>query len=268
MEDLEKIEGKQEETVTHDDDVVTDEQLEAAYAAISGKEEVKPVVEEKKEETPVKAEEKTEEKKEEAPVVSDELKKFQERVAALEAENEKLKASKVEAPVVEEEEEQFLTNKNLDEVLTRREQKKQEAIKKANLVYQRTYESGLAKLAETVDKDLFPEIFETMTANNGQNEFNQRPTGRADLDVKLNFANAKAHVYQQRAGKVTPNLSPVKTDLATGLTVNNRGKPVETKAYQFDEHAQSLLKNSGLTDDDIKEAMEGPATFLYGRTGR
>ena len=37
MADEEKIEGKQEETVTQDDDVVTDEQLEAAYAAISGK---------------------------------------------------------------------------------------------------------------------------------------------------------------------------------------------------------------------------------------
>ena len=170
-----------------------------------GKDEVKPVEEKKVE--PVTEEKSVEEKKEEAPVVSDELKKFQERVAALEAENARLKEKEkpAEAPVVEEEEEVFLTSKNADEILNKREQAKQERIKAANTAYQKSYEAGLAQLAATVDKDLFPEIFETMIANNGQNEFNQRSTGDAAVDVQLNFAKAQAHVYKQKAGKIHPS---------------------------------------------------------------
>lgn len=262
MEELEKTVDKQEETVPQDDDMVTDEQLEAAYAAISGKDEVKPV-EEKKEEPAVEA------KTEEPPVVNPEFKAFQERIDALVAENEKLKGVKpaVEEPVAEDDEETFVTSKNLDEVLTKREQAKQRQITEANAVYQRSYEASLAQLAATVDKEVFPEIFETMLSNNGQNEFNQRPTGNASADAKINFVNAKAHVFMQKAGKPTPRLSETKTDLPTGITVNNRDKATEQPTYQFDEHAQALLKNSGLTDAEIKEAMEGPTTFMFGRKG-
>jgi hypothetical protein len=254
-------------TDTHDDDAVTDDQLAAAWDTLAGKE-TPPVAEKKEEEAEeeVKVEEKVQEKKEEAPVVSPEFKAFQERIAALEAENAALKKP-AEAVVEGEEEEQFVTNKNLDEVLTKRDQKRQEDIKKANAAYQTAYERSLATLAGTVDEDTFAEIFETMIENNGQNPYNKKDTGDAAVDVKINFANARARVIEKRAekGYIKPNLATEKTNLATGITVNNREKVPEKQPIQLDEHAQALIKNSGLTDEEIKEALEGPAQFVYSR---
>ena len=263
----EKVVMPDSTNTTDDDKPVTDEELEAAYNAISGKE--TPVVEKKEEpvKEEVKVEEKVEEKKEEVPAVSPEFKAFQERIAALEAENEKLKGNKVEETAPTEEEEQFITNKNLPEILKKQREKEAQQAREADAAYSRAYEGELAVLAKTVDEDLFAEIFETLISNKGQNEFNGKPVGIPAADVRINFNAAKAKVFEKRAekGYVKPNLATEKTNLPTGITINNREKSEERKPIQLDEHAAALIKNSGLTDEEIKEALEGPAQFVYAR---
>lgn len=275
----EKVAAGAEETIP------TDEELSASWDAIvTGEktgdkpaekvEEPEKTEEVKISEEPEKAAQPSEE--EPPPPVTPREKTWHGRFLKAQEENARLREQitsgkfpepDIEAESPSDEEEEFVTTKDLPKFFKR--------IDDASDRYQRDYVTEITKLAKTpdgkmMDETTFAEIYEEMIAN-----FNIRrgdkyapKSWNPGLDAQLNWVNAKAAVYEKKAQSVNPAVKGKPVTQPVGLTATVRTEPLKKAVPQLDDAALGVLKGSGLTDEEINDALTGEKTyFVHQRSG-
>lgn len=272
-----------EQVAAGDDKDVTDEELASSWEAIvKGESEAAPA-ETKKEEKPAEkaeppAEVKPEEKPKQEKVAADSeetepkdpiertkfgrlLKAQEERIKQLEAmlvSTGKTVPSEVQPATEsdEEEEDRYVTAKDIPTFFKK--------IEDADQKYQNAYTAEIAKYAKDMDEETFSEVWDEMYKNYNirrGNKYEPKEWNPAS-DAQLNWLNAKARVFEGKAKQIKPAVKGGGDDTATGITATQRQEPARKAAPQLDDAALSVLKGSGLTDDEIKDALTGNATYF------
>jgi hypothetical protein len=142
-------------------------------------------------------------------------------------------------------------------------------IKEAGSNYETSYIAEVTKNAKGVDEADFSEIWDEMVANHNirrGDEYDPK-TWNPSLDAQLNWAKAEASVYKKRAVQIKPNVKGGGTEQATGITAITRQEPSKKAVPQLDAAAVSVLKGSGLTDEEITEALTADDSFFVHQRG-
>lgn len=180
--------------------------------------------------------------------------KSQETIAALQAEFDALKARMAPPPEPEPEPE--------PEYETPQQYNKR--MRQAGSDYEKTYLAELAKASKGMDESAFAEVYDEMLANFNikRGDADDPKTWNPQLDVELNWAKARASVYEKKAKTVKPAVKGEAVDVPVGLTATHRQEPPKKEMPQLDPEAMAVLKGSGLTDDEIREALTAQQNYF------
>jgi hypothetical protein len=260
-----------EETVTETNEVVSDAELDAAFAEFMGEDEI-----EAENELPV-----TEEK----PIVPDvehseasrlgrKVKRMElnmvskEEVSSINAKLDKLfeKLSPVVTEPKYDEYGNVITEpvdiKELAREAVReeiRQEKEQEKAK--NKEYEDQYVETLRELMDEIDDPVIKrEVFKKMTTPGS--DFNVKYSDNPLKDVAKNFYRAVKNTSSNK-----PFTGERGAHVATGVTNANTNTTVARKPRKLDPEAEELAKASGLSQEEIDAALDGDLpNSLIGRT--
>lgn len=264
-----------EKVIPSDDKDVTDDELASSWDKIvAGDVEITEQPVSVKEETVEKVEvkETVQENKDEppSPVTQEEktwhgrFMKSQEQIAEMQAKLELLtqqKTSETETIPDEEDEDRYVTKKDVPTVL--------KELDEAGSKYETAYVAQIGKLARTPDGQMmdekeFADIYEEMIAhyNIKRGDKYTPKSWNPSLDAELNWNKAAASLYKKKA---TTNQIPVrdnKVSEATGLTATSRVETPKKAIPRLDDAAMSVLKGSGLSDEEIADAINGNDNYF------
>ena len=232
------LEGETEKAAATDATPAVEAKAEEPAAAESGKKEV-PIIPEE-------------------PTDPLERTHFGRILKAQQEEIERLKAmTREDKPEPVEEDEEYVTSANLPQYLKKQDE--------AQANYEREYIGDLAAIAAKMPEEEFAAIYDVMM----RPEYNLRRGDKYDsktwnphLDVQLNWPNAKAAYYEELAKEIKPNVKGVAPKTAIGMTTTTRIEAPKKAAPQLDDAARSVLKGSGLTDEEINEAVTGKQDYF------
>lgn len=167
------------------------------------------------------------------------------------------------ADTEEYDEETYLTAKQVDERIERRERRMQETANQ----YNNAYTTQLATLGGNMPETEYTEIINELTANH-----NVKRSNDPGADATTNFLEAQVAVLQKKVQAGPEKKIPVK-----GGQVNAPlGGPSDTKnttttntVPKLDKYAAEFVKKVGMSDDAVREALKGdmPLYLQKGKLG-
>lgn len=179
----------------------------------------------------------------------------------------------VTKPVVEEEEDDdepvFLTKAQFrqqirDSVATLTKEQQE-----GNRKYERGYMTKVAELTSGMSDEEKAEVSKELFENK---DINVKRSGNPKIDAEINFLKAQTNVLRRQAIVSKKPVNPLdknkdNPDLPLGGPSGTRNQETKSeKIVKLDPEAAKFAKASGMTDEEVQEALSGPMpTYLGGQ---
>ncbi len=146
-------------------------------------------------------------------------------------------------------EDQWATNRYLAQI-------EQERTATLNNAYSQGYIRQLESNKGKVDESLHAEIIAELYKDNSP--FNVRHSDNPVADARINYAEAKAYILEQKATGNGKNVFKGKqTNLATGVTATTRQKIQADELPPLDETAKEFVRMTGMSEESVRSALKG-----------
>lgn len=144
-----------------------------------------------------------------------------------------------------------LTKKEVMNLLSKSKQAEVESSKK----YQSEYVKTVFELTKELDDETADKVINEMEKN-----YRSKYSDNAPFDAERNFY--RAYTSTLKGSKPSNPRQGNPPNLPSGISGNDKGKVREVEIPDLDETAKDFIRRSGMTDEQIKEALTKP-TPLY-----